>query len=304
VHTPPGRPVIVYFPHRGLEHNPRRLSRYPWNTDPHHARKFMCCRGRYVGSDGSLVETRLAFWGEWEAPSYVRRCWPEDGELPRFMHEPFWEYPKTNGFRQNTDPWIFGDCFRYSNCFQTRRTSKTDPRRRETALQRLAPGSLILFGSKADGGRFAIDTVFVVGSRKRRFMPVNPPIIDEAFRVCTVEALASADGAASGGGCSVVDAFFTLYYGATYEAPFEGMYSFVPCRRADHDNIRFARPPVALPGDPGKGWLQSPKIEPRSPPEVRQVWNNIRRLICEDRDCLIGVHFDTPPLDDTDVSHR
>src|SRR6267378_4091997 len=33
--------------------------------------------------------------------------------------------------------------------------------------------------------------------------------------------------------CGDANALFTLYNGATYEAPINGMYSFVPCRRAD-----------------------------------------------------------------------
>jgi hypothetical protein len=51
-----------------------------------------------------------------------------------------------------------GPSFLYSNCRQF--TSQLRP----TRLQRLAPGSLILFGSNLRG-RFVLDTVLVVGSR-------------------------------------------------------------------------------------------------------------------------------------------
>jgi hypothetical protein len=290
----PSEPVLVHFPHRGLEHKPPRgVQRYSWSIKRNHARKFLCSPGRYVAPDRSFIEAPLAFWGEWEAPSYVRKCWPEDGELPRYLHEPVWEYPKINGFRQNTDPWVFGDCFRYSNCFQTKRKSKTDSRRRETALQHLTSGSLILFGSKSAAGGFALDTVFVVSEELRRFRPVVPHEIDEVFRVCTIESLeASGDG----------NTQFTLYSGATYEYPVNGMYSFVPSRRADHDGFRFARPAISLAGEPMKGHLQSPKgaSTPRSLEQIRACWESVREQVCA-KDCLIGVHFSTPPLDDANA---
>jgi len=290
--TAPSGPVLVHFPHRGLEHNARRMSRYPWSTRLNHARKFLCSSGRYVGTGGALVEAPLAFWGEWEAPSYVYKCWPKEGELPRFLHEPVWEHPKINGFRQNTDPWVFGDRFRYSNCFQTKRISKTDSRRRETALQHLTSGSLILFGSKSAAGGFALDTVFVV-SEELRFCPTAPPEIDEAFRVCTIESLEA------GGDRNTQ---FTLYSGATYESPINGMYSFVPSRRANHDGFRFARPAISLAGEPIKGHLQSPKgaSTPRSPEQIRACWESVRQQVCA-KDCLIGVHFATPLLDDANA---
>ena len=94
------------------------MSRQPWSTNPKNRRKFLRSPGRYVAPDGSPAEAPLAFWAEWEAPSYVVQRWPEEDALPRFLQEPRWERPTIKGFRQNTDPWVFGDCFRYSNCHQ------------------------------------------------------------------------------------------------------------------------------------------------------------------------------------------
>jgi hypothetical protein len=129
--------VFVHFPHPGTEHNPGRISRQPWNTNLKHRRKFLRSPGRYVAPGGSLAEAPLAFWAEWEAPSYVIQRWPEEGALPRFLQEPRWERPTIKGFRQNTDPWVFGDCFHYSNCYQLN----------QSGLRNLAAGSVILFGS-------------------------------------------------------------------------------------------------------------------------------------------------------------
>jgi hypothetical protein len=135
--------VLVHFPHPGTEHNPKRMSRQSWNTRKEHGRKFLCSLGQYVDdATRSPVEASLAFWGEWEAPSYVRQCWPREGELPQFLQEPVWEHPTFNGFRQNTDPWVFGDCFRYSNCKPTIRSPTRAPSalvvgRQPNALQAL-----------------------------------------------------------------------------------------------------------------------------------------------------------------------
>ncbi len=183
--------------------------------------------------NASLADAPIVFWGEWEPPSYVRHRWAKDGDLPQFLHDPVWERPNFGGFRQNTNPWVFGDCFRYSNCHQPN----------QSGLRTLPLGSVILFGStlglNSDAGpTFVLDTVFVVGGEPEPFSPATPPNTDESFRVCTVEALAT-------GGDP--NAEYMLYKGATHEDQVNGMYSFIPCRRADHDDVRFARPSLSLP---------------------------------------------------------
>src|SRR5262252_3776069 len=151
------QPVFVHFPHPGKEHDPGRMTRQPWNTKSKHRRKFLRSPGRYVAVDGSPSEALLAFWGEWEAPSHVIERWPAEADLPRFLQEPKWERPNVPGFRQNTDPWVFGDCFRDSNCHQLN----------QPGLRDLAAGSVILFGStlgltSTAGPHFVLDTLFVV----------------------------------------------------------------------------------------------------------------------------------------------
>jgi len=223
----PAGPVFVQLPHPKDEHNPRAVSRQPWNTGEHR-RKFIRGDGRYVARDGSLGEAPLVFWGEWEAPSYVIDRRPAADSLPRCLHDPVWEHPKYSDARQNTDPWVFGDCFRYSNCKQFS----------QRALRKLARGSVILFGSTLNR-EFVVDTLFVVRD-SCPFVPNRiPPDTDDAFRICTIEALRTDKKAA--GFC------FTLYRGATYDTPVNGLYSFVPCRRANGERSRFHRPSVSLP---------------------------------------------------------
>ena len=289
-------PVVVHFPHPGREHNPGRSSRQPWNTSSEHRRKFLRNPGSYVADDGTLAEAELAFWGEWEAPSYPIDGWAPSGDLPCFLQEPVWERPRFNGPRQNTDPWVFGHCFRYSNCKQLS----------QRGLRNLAPGSLILFGStlglrSSAGPRFVVDTVFVVGHERQQYTPKKPPDTDEAFRICTIESLAS-DSAFCGATakvCAAAGSWFTLYSGATYDAPVNGMYCFAPSRRADQEGCRFMRPTLSLPADyvNPMSW-QSPKgaNTPRSAQIIRQIWQAARDQVIK-AGCLIGVNFITPAED-------
>jgi hypothetical protein len=253
-------PVFVQFPHPGKEHNPGKVRRQSWNRCDHR-RKFLTSNGRYTTGDGSIDCAALVFWGEWEAPSYVKAGWPKNGSLPRFLHAPVWEHPKDTDFRQNTDPWVFGDCFRYSNCHQLNQSS----------LRTLAPGSVVLFGSSSRRDRiFAIDTVFVVGTNAALFSPGEPPVTEEAFRVSTLDSLVTSGNAQD---------IFVLYRGATYENQISGMYSFVPCRRADCTEPRFARPPISLPADyinPSSTQSPSNAGKGRSISDVRAQWESVR----------------------------
>jgi hypothetical protein len=270
-------PVFVQFPHPGSEHNPGKAARQPWNKGKHR-RKFLRCTGRYADGDGATRSALVVFWGEWEPPSYVIKQWSKDGHLPRFLHDPVWEYSTDREPRQNTDPWVFGDCFVYSNCKQLS----------QYALRTLTRGTVILFGSGLNAD-FVLDTVFVVRD-SQRLLPKHPPKVDEPFRVCTIEPLAS-DAKCSG------DAF-VLYRGATFDAPVEGMYSFVPCRPADCAGPRFLRPAITL----AKEYLnpsstQTPRARPRSLAQVQDQWEAVRRQVIN-ASCSLGVSFSTPPLDD------
>ncbi len=155
---------LVHFPHPGGEHEPTS-EEMPWNLGDH-KRKFMLADAIYLDQQNVQNTGKVVFWGEWEGNSRVVRSWPASDELPCFLHVPYWKAPNFDGPRQNTDPWVFGTNFRYSNCKQLTYG------RRASALQRLTPGSVILFGSgKRKEGRFLLDTVFVVGEKRRSFIP-------------------------------------------------------------------------------------------------------------------------------------
>ena len=282
---------VVQFPHPGPEHNPRPLRplpwRMPWNTSDHR-RKFMRSPGRYVDRNNICSAEELTLWGEWEPPSDIVEEWPASNSLPRFLHVPVWERsaPPT---RQNSDPWVFGDCFLYSNCKQL------TPARNPSALQELTPGSIILFGSRVKG-EFVIDTVFVVKD-SCPYTPSKPPSTeypfgDDAFCFCTIESLCDPSSGCAGD-------HFTLYRGATFDKPINGMYSFVPCRRADSARRRFARPPIKLPGYVNPESQQTPSgagvKDRRSAQEAHDQWVKVRDQVLR-ADCLLGVWFETPQL--------
>jgi hypothetical protein len=147
--------MFVQFPHPGSEHEPTGPW-MEWNRRAH-ARKFLRAHGTYI-ADGEPRTGPFTFWGEWEPQSRVLETFQNGGRgYPRWLQEPFWRVPRHPQLLQNTDPLVFGDHFLYSNCRQGRNRK----------LRELAPGSLVVFGSKFQG-EFVVDTVLVVGEFAQR----------------------------------------------------------------------------------------------------------------------------------------
>lgn len=276
---------FVQFPHPGGEHHPP-IDDMPWNVT-NHRRKFLVARGRHLDADDRVGEGDLAFWGEWEPPSRIERRWPAEGRLPRALHRPYWNRPATDGFRQNTDPWVWGERMLYSNCKQI-----TGPQRRPTSMQALTRGSVICFGSTIDGD-FCVDTVLVVASAEP-WVPAEADDlrIDDAFKICTGQSITTAPRDAH--------LRLTLYRGATVDDPVEGMFSFVPARRADEADPRFCRPSVRLPGWIKPGSRQSTWGSKRPVPieTIHDAWGSIREQVLA-RDLLLATRIGTPrPIGD------
>jgi len=256
---------VVQFPHPGPEHKPPKgAAVFPWNLGSHR-RKFLRAPGRLLGDDGALRQADVVFWGEYEAASRVVRRWPPAGGLPTVLHEPLLRTPPDSPKRQNTDPWVFGGRFLYSNCKQL------TPYGGASALQSLTRGSVILFGSQIDG-RFCLDTVFVVAESLR--YTVNDAAglpVDDAFRACTIESLAAYEHHA----IDLRAAQFTLHLGATYHDPVDGMFSFTPALPEGAGGPRFARPAYCDRRFVNPESKQSPsgaKLR-RPTAEVRQAWD-------------------------------
>ena len=146
---------FVQFPHPGLEHQPDPTGNKAWNTyDSAHARKFMQFEGQWTDERGQQHKGELRAWGEWEAQSDLLQELdrPDPSELPRYLWLPYYT-DQPDGYERlhNTDPFIFGDQFLYSNCKQAKRPN----------LRNLERGSVIAFGSKNRYG-WVLDTVLVV----------------------------------------------------------------------------------------------------------------------------------------------
>jgi hypothetical protein len=153
--------IIVQLNHPGRQKSFRMGDGYSiqnekiyrlWNSSIIHFRKFIINDGFFVNdvSDKEPQKSDLYFWGEWEGRSYFEPIKNSDYNiLPNGLHRPFHSAPEN--LKQNTDPYIFGEYFKYAFCKQT------------GALNNLSEDSLILFGSTYPSlGKFYIDTVFVV----------------------------------------------------------------------------------------------------------------------------------------------
>ena len=148
---------LIQFLHPRKEPDDRSFKgqHLPWHLIPegNHKRKFLLSIGAYL-ADGRSENGEIVFWGEWEPESSViRRIGDPKPFFPHYVLDPFYVLPKSyNGLHHNTDPFVFGDQFFYSNCLQ-----HAFPK-----LRHLSQGSVILFGSCQGGEAFVLDTVFVV----------------------------------------------------------------------------------------------------------------------------------------------
>lgn len=276
---------FIQFPHPGPEHKPDHAGGKGWNTHDHsHARKFMEFTGKWIGEDGCVRSGGLRAWGEWEAESDLTHKLVQphkDSRYPRYLWRPFYTLKDNYKGLHNTDPFIFGERFLYSNCKQGSLPS----------LTRLERGSVIAFGSgvKIAGERkWALDTVFVVAdslaytaSGTRQALADATP---EAFLVVTGGPIMESG-----------ETSFRLYLGATPDNPVDGMYSYFPAMPAQGDT-GFPRPLIDLPSEyfnPGN-W-QSPKgvNSERSNEELRGLWNSLATQVRE-AGLVLGTHAALP----------
>jgi len=104
---------FVQFIHPGGEHGPDAPGIKRWNVGLHR-RKFLRSTGLALDSSRQMQRDELIFWGEWEPESRIDEVTSPVDEGPRFVHRPFYSDPPPDGWRQNTDPFVFGDQFHYS----------------------------------------------------------------------------------------------------------------------------------------------------------------------------------------------
>lgn len=152
--SPTGQPRLVQFMHPGAEHKPAGEGR-DWNSG-HHKRIFLRSPGTYINKDGAAESSSLLFWAEWEADAdLVKRYENAPRYQPHYLFEPYYRPRSSYLGLANTDPFVFGEHFHYAGCQQYRKGSPTQ-------LHRLPDGSVVLFGSRINKTKFALDTVLVV----------------------------------------------------------------------------------------------------------------------------------------------
>lgn len=231
---------FVQFMHPGGEYCPTHGKVCEWNKGDH-KRKFLVQEGLCLNG-GEVKTDNLMFWGEWEPQSNTEQIsYPKQG-CPRYFHKPYYtmlgvKEEKRSGkcgdgeHFQNTDPFVFGESFLYSNCKQLGR--KGNP----LNLRYLDRGSVILFGSHIQGS-FVLDTVFVVDyweTLDGNFGETLKDKVSEAFIDVTASRLSY-----------FPQIPFRLYFGATYKKPLFGMHSFFPCLPYAQERGGFARPRIIL----------------------------------------------------------
>jgi hypothetical protein len=241
-----------------------------WNNENTHYRKFISNKGSYlVDLDSTPGNGDLLFWCEWEPQSYFSLT-NKSGKLnPNAIHEPF---ISMNGVGvHNTDPFVFGLDFYYSNCKQKRNN-----------MTNLNSGDLILFGSEYDEG-FALDTVFIVrGSNTAKEYQKNPNTFPPLLRQATLDL----------NNLYQHNSDLKLYHGEMYYSSPKGIFSFFPCRLKTGGP--FQRPLLEY----GKFKLQSPgartvlhDIDYNS---VTSFWNDLVTEILN-QGYFLGIQADMPP---------
>jgi hypothetical protein len=279
------KPCFVQFIHPGSEHGIHG-SRKPWNTGEHR-RKFLRARGSYMKTPDAAPERgELVFWGEWEPESEDEGIVSPLPDGPRWVHRPYYVRPASYpGDLQNTDPFVFGDCFLYTVCHQIKRIRGHF---RPTFLRDLAPGSLILFGS-LKAGEFVLDTALVVAEGVLHNFGTWSTVL--AARISPTYAVVT-----------MLPSYQTrwphelrLYSGATVDEPFRGLFSFAPCLPEELAPKGFARPAIRLNGVINPRLMMGAKAtRGLSVERIKELWDAVTAQVLN-QGLALGVRFDLPP---------
>ena len=288
-------PKVVQFFHSGSEFPQKKIDEThkhkPWSVNSH-TRNFIKCKGEYVDKSGRKKQGTLVFWGEWEAEADVVEFYELAGLLPKRLISPTHKQKYPSGYSScvnktgcrkkeiplNTDPFVFGECFRYSNCQQLSR---------KNVLQKISPNSIILFGSHK-GNVFLLDTVFVADDNSIRFSKKETlkSIRDfNAYKKIVLDYTLPLDNP----GASLV-----YYEGKTYQK--KGMFSFSPAKIYG-PGCRFER--IALDEKMMK-MIVGKAVNMKKTQGIRTIdadvektWKLIRDFVLE-KGCVLGVRFDLP----------
>lgn len=296
--VPIENPVIVQFMHPGGEYTVRGATRkhpvhIPWvggktgarcgHTTIRHTRRFVSHEGDYVDDDGQLRVAQLGFWTEWEACSSAVAMPPsDDSQTAHWVHTVKSPLDPVNIGTMNTDPCVFGQTFKYCCCQQTN----------NGVMRRIAPGSLILFGSYISS-QFFLDTVFVVGEPGTHYITGNTANLGVSPQYLELSLNRLENGHN-----------LTFYRGKTFAKPGGEPYSFTPAKLFKEDDIccgkRFALDIDAVNRClPENSRQLAPKLHQHfkradaKPQTIVCVWKEIVRQVRQ-AGFVPGIRFDWP----------
>jgi hypothetical protein len=262
-----------------------------WNNENDHKRKFLKHQGWYleninrISFDPIPKKDELCFWGEWESQSEFELTYNPYSTQPSLPHAVHKALFSTRGIgRHNTDPFVFGEHFYYTNCKQ----KQTGIGKKLLNLPSL---SIILFGSEKNKTDFVIDTLFVV-DKSETFVSykTHPTIYPKILREATLDL---------NGGLSN---WHNLYKGKMYdfikhytsEEPYT--FCFFPCK-VDCDIKGFERPII----DWKKFGLQKPGaytvLKEINITSETNIWNNIVNEIIR-QGFSLGIMLEMPKNND------
>ena len=255
--------------------------------------------GSWIKGDGTKGSGVLWAWGEWEPESkLICQFNPsrDDSRYPRNLWDPYYDTKVGYKGLHNTDPFIFGEQFLYSNCGQ--------PSPNKVGLKHMDRGSVIAFGSgkEIDGKRrWTLDTVLVVSdfvdydmrNARTELKDWAPP----TFLDVTGGPLADHDEKTPPpGACTSGATRLRLYRGATPGDPVEGMFSFFPAMPGGGGS-GFPRPFIDLPRkyfNP-TSW-QAPRGlgKERSFDDLSDLWKRLASQV-HDAGLVLGTYAALPP---------
>ena len=278
---------FVQFIHPGGEHTPDDNGNIKnWNKGKH-KRKFVKNFGKYLSLKGDKRQEQIGdiiFWCQWEPESkIIKKIISPIHNGPKYIHFPYYVLPKNYKRLQGTDPFVFGEQFHYTVCQQ-------DKGKTPTALRYLEKGSVILFGSCINRDSFVIDTVFVVDHwieySKKTYKDILKNNIPNVYSDVTISPLCQK---------TKKDISYRVYFGATYNKPINGMFSFFPCCPYDNKSKGFACPTIEIKNVITNNLLRGKKLNPQNNiKDVKKLWDEVIKQVKKQK-LMLGVYTQLSP---------
>lgn len=156
---------------------------------------------------------------------------------------------------------------------------------------------MILFGSREESS-FVLDTVFVVDRwidhNRNNYQNMLKEVISPEYMQVTISAWYQEPS--EGNSCTPAgqQESWRLYFGASYNKPLGGMYSFFPCQSHQDGSKGFARPTIKLSSVVTDNLSQGKKLTKCSNfDEIRPLWQKVVEQV-RTQGLAIGVYAEMP----------